>query len=762
MSNSKPVLVIGGSGVVGSLMARTLRRLHPEVPIAIGGRDLGKAEAVAAELGNAVAITIDLDRPDLGLSEGGSYGAVAIFVKDETLNALRYALDKGIPHIGVSSGTFEIGPEVALFVHDPDRAPVVMASQWLAGAAVFPVLHFASAYERLETIRIGAVLDEQDMGGPAASADYDRITTVAPAALTIEDGSALWVTGDLYYELAFANADEVPFPSVADAFYLLLYPFVYAGLALLLRGRLQEIRRDLWVDGLIAGTTIAALGAALVFGAVVEGTGGDPWAFWTNLAYPSADLGLIGVVTAVLAMTGWKVDRAWAFILLGCFVFGVADTAYLYATATSTYAEGALLDAGWVAGIALIAVAAWQPRRPVAPVRPDGFWAFALPTLFGTAALGLLVYDHFRPINTAALVLSTCAIGSVIARMVLTFRRNAQLLEASRRVRDVQAGAAQHGRLQVEEGGLADPGRDLGAHAEELRGLVHDHHAAGLGGRGDQGLLIQRDQAAQVDDLERADALLLGGLGRVHGHFHHGAVGDQGQVAALAQHPGGADRLGLDREVDLLLGPVAPLGLEEDHRVVALDGPAQQRVGVGGRGRGDHLEAGGVAVDGLGALGVVLDGPDGPAVGDAADHRHGLGAGRAVPVLGQVADDLVEGRVAEAVELHLGHGPVAAQGQPDADPHDRRLGQRGVHHPLLAEVLEQAVGDAEDPAEGADVLAEQDHPVVGLHGVAQGRVERPGHRDLRHRCLPHASAWNWASNSCSWRHWASRVAGGSA
>ena len=57
------------------------------------------------------------------------------------------------------------------------------------------------------------------------------------------------------------------------------------------------------------------------------------------------------------------------------------------------------MDAGWLAGIALIAVAAWQPRRPVVAVRVDGFWAFALPTGFGALALGLLVYDHFRALH---------------------------------------------------------------------------------------------------------------------------------------------------------------------------------------------------------------------------------------------------------------------------------------------------------------------------------------------------------------------------
>jgi hypothetical protein len=147
MSNTmSPVLIIGGSGVVGSETARTLRRLDPDLPIAIGGRDLAKAKAVAAEIGNAVATAVNLARPDLGQSSEASYSAVVVFVKDDTLNSLRYALAKGLPYLSVSSGTFEIGPEVALFIHNPDRSPVVLASQWLAGAAVFGLLAIGVFY----------------------------------------------------------------------------------------------------------------------------------------------------------------------------------------------------------------------------------------------------------------------------------------------------------------------------------------------------------------------------------------------------------------------------------------------------------------------------------------------------------------------------------------------------------------------------------------------------------------------------------------
>ena len=173
-----------------------LRRLHPDLPITIGGRDLKKAEAVAAEIGRADAARIDLERPDLGLPSGEIPGAVALFVKDDTLHSMRYAQAAGVPYVSVSTGVFEIAPEVALFIHEPERAPILMASNWLAGAATLPALLFARQLRTVDTIEISAVLDEQDMGGPAAYVDYERLTSASPSALILRDGKWLWVAGN--------------------------------------------------------------------------------------------------------------------------------------------------------------------------------------------------------------------------------------------------------------------------------------------------------------------------------------------------------------------------------------------------------------------------------------------------------------------------------------------------------------------------------------------------------------------------------------
>lgn len=46
-----PVLLVGGSGVVGQRAARALRQLQPGLPIAVAGRDAGRAASVAAAVG---------------------------------------------------------------------------------------------------------------------------------------------------------------------------------------------------------------------------------------------------------------------------------------------------------------------------------------------------------------------------------------------------------------------------------------------------------------------------------------------------------------------------------------------------------------------------------------------------------------------------------------------------------------------------------------------------------------------------------------
>jgi len=193
--SSHPILLIGGSGVIGRSTARQLRAAYPDVPLLIGGRDLAKAKEAAAEIGGAEGVVLDLAADDLGLGER-PVSAVAIFFNDDKIAGLRFAQARGVPHMSISSAIQEMGPEVATYIHKPDVAPVVLGTEWLVGATTVPTLEFAKEFGRVHDIAIGALIDEQDTGGPTTTVDLERLAKTMPAALTRRDGAYFWRVGD--------------------------------------------------------------------------------------------------------------------------------------------------------------------------------------------------------------------------------------------------------------------------------------------------------------------------------------------------------------------------------------------------------------------------------------------------------------------------------------------------------------------------------------------------------------------------------------
>jgi diguanylate cyclase (GGDEF)-like protein len=240
----------------------------------------------------------------------------------------------------------------------------------------------------------------------------------------------LWAAGDFYYTLFLWNQDAAP-PTVTDWLWLASYPFLYASIALLVRARTAHFERSLWLDAMLAALATAAVGAAVLFGAVVESTGGSPLVAAMNIAYPLADALLLGIVVAVLALTGWRVDRTWAAIVAGTGVLALTDSAVLY-QASSGGGQFAILDAGWPLAMLLLAAAAWQPRRELGTIRLEGARLLALPAVFGLTSLAILVYGQFESLNAPAVVLAATSMLAVIVRMAFTFREKLALLAASR------------------------------------------------------------------------------------------------------------------------------------------------------------------------------------------------------------------------------------------------------------------------------------------------------------------------------------------
>ena len=82
-------------------------------------------------------------------------------------------------------------------------------------------------------------------------------------------GVLAWALGLFYYTFFQWDLETIPVPSLADAGYLLIYPPIWAALVLLYRSRIRGRSGALWIDGAIGALAVGAIGAAVVFDAVL-------------------------------------------------------------------------------------------------------------------------------------------------------------------------------------------------------------------------------------------------------------------------------------------------------------------------------------------------------------------------------------------------------------------------------------------------------------------------------------------------------------
>jgi len=188
----------------------------------------------------------------------------------------------------------------------------------------------------------------------------------ARRAWALLGASALfWGLGEVvwsWYELV--QHREVPFPSLADLGFLVAVPVAAAGLLAFPGAPRRAARRArVTLDGAIIATSMLFVSWGLVLGPLWHTTGQSAWAQAISLAYP---LGDVVIATIVVIMVGHvRPNHRTAFVMVGSalLAMAVADSAFAYFTNQSTFDIGSGLDAGWVIGYLLVAVAALHPAR---------------------------------------------------------------------------------------------------------------------------------------------------------------------------------------------------------------------------------------------------------------------------------------------------------------------------------------------------------------------------------------------------------------
>ena len=189
--------------------------------------------------------------------------------------------------------------------------------------------------------------------------------------LLVSLGVLAWSLGDLYFTLVLAEAATIPYPSPADAGYLLFPPLVLAGALTLLRARAGEIPKAQWADGAVAALAVAAVCAAMVIQPILDSLDGDLLHARLHPGQPARRPRAPGRDRGHPRGHGLAPrPRAGCCSPAGTGCFWLADSLFLVATARGTYEFPSLFDAGWCVGLTLLALAGWQPNEEAPTRRP--------------------------------------------------------------------------------------------------------------------------------------------------------------------------------------------------------------------------------------------------------------------------------------------------------------------------------------------------------------------------------------------------------
>ncbi len=306
-------------------------------------------------------------------------------------------------------------------------------------------------------------------------------------------GLSLYALGNVLWSFWIGNLADPPIPSICDALWLTLYPLSYLGILGIARADGQRrVPAGVWLDGIIAGGGLAAIGAALVFEPVLASISGSTTAVATELAYPIGDLLLAALVVGVLALRGWRLDRTWGLLGGGFLLLSLADCLYAVQVVNGYSDPSRITNFFYVLAVVLLAAAAWQFEP--APPRPRlQAWAVLLvPAGSALASLGLLLYDHVHRLDQLAFSLAVLTLLASIVRTAFAFADLRSLLRervaAEREKRQLQERLQRAQRLEsvgALAGGVAHDFNNLLAIILNYVGFVRDELPPGSQGRSD-------------------------------------------------------------------------------------------------------------------------------------------------------------------------------------------------------------------------------------------------------------------------------------
>jgi diguanylate cyclase (GGDEF)-like protein len=259
----------------------------------------------------------------------------------------------------------------------------------------------------------------------------------ARAWLLLAVATGCWALGEAawsYYELLAGR--ETPFPSVADAGFLLFAGFAMVALLLWPSGALRGAAR--WralLDGVLIAGSLFIVTWVTALGSVVRGGGDGLFAYAVSLAYPVSDLVLLTLTVLVAAHARQATRSGLGLLAAGLGALSLADSGFAYLSATGNYATGSVVDAGWFGGFLLIAAAACTATAEPAAENDDTTLSLEsrtktlLPYLPAGIGLAVAVTAELTgPPQRVSIAAATVVIACLLGRQLLAVLDNRRLV----------------------------------------------------------------------------------------------------------------------------------------------------------------------------------------------------------------------------------------------------------------------------------------------------------------------------------------------
>ncbi|WP_257461878.1 Rossmann-fold NAD(P)-binding domain-containing protein [Archangium lipolyticum] len=184
------ILIAGGYGLVGSFIARHVRKLSKEVELILAGRNPEKGAALARELGGATTARLDVSNAARGLSEVGHVDLIVAALQDPGDNLIHAALSRGVAHIGITKLAEDVAPATFAALRSPPTRPIVLLGHWQAGVLLHAAWKAAEPFSRVDSIQLAGLYDTKDPIGQMTASDSEHFVG---RALLREAGAWKWL-----------------------------------------------------------------------------------------------------------------------------------------------------------------------------------------------------------------------------------------------------------------------------------------------------------------------------------------------------------------------------------------------------------------------------------------------------------------------------------------------------------------------------------------------------------------------------------------